>query len=237
MPSIPKKGSGIHILYSPSHWELLSSIRAEALIMMSPLQEVGLNPIVYGSVTRGDVASNSDVDIFVSTIPSSFMLEHTLEDAGLTPFRRVLVQATPKYAVKGYIYIDEKRSFSFPLTSMRVHERQFYSFGGELSLDGLEKGKRIPGVNKSLNLIEPVEDGHVEEPVVGREEEVAILLKIDVRTVRDRTRALSRRSRIGRTGVFLTRELSSDETFEQVLKRLSDTIPAVRRKIRNGGGL
>jgi predicted nucleotidyltransferase len=237
LSSIPKKGAGIHILYSPSHWELLSSLRAEALIMMSPLQEVGLNPIVYGSVTRGDVTPISDVDVFVSTIPSSFMLEHALEDAGLKPLRRVLIQATPKYAVKGYIYIDERRSFSFPLTNMRIHERQFYSFGGELSLDGLKEENRIPGVNKSLNLIEPVEDGHVEDTIVGREEEVASLLKIDARTVRDRTRALSRRSRIGRTGVFLTRELSSDETFEQVLKRLSDNIPAVRRKIRNNGDL
>lgn len=237
MPSFPKKGAGIHILYDPYHWELLSSMRAEALIMMSPLQEAGLNPIVYGSITRGDVSPNSDVDVFVSTISSSFRLEHALEDAGLKPLRRLLVQATPKYAVKGYIYIDERRSFSFPLTNMRIHERQFYSFGGKLSLDGLKDEKRILGVNKSLNLIEPVEDGHIEDTILGREEEAATLLKIDARTVRDRTRALSRRNKIGRTGVFLTRELSSDETFEQVLKRLSDNIPAVRRKIRNNGNL
>jgi predicted nucleotidyltransferase len=212
-------------------------MRTEALIMMSALQEVGLNPIVYGSLARGDITSTSDIDVFVSTIPSSFVLEHALEDAGLTPIRRVLIQATPKYAVKGYIYIDEKRSFSFPLSSMRVHERQFYSFGGELSIDQLRKDERTLGVNKLLNLIEPVEDGHVEEPVLGREEMVAALLKIDVRTIQDRIRALSRRRRIGRTGVFLTRELSSDETFEQVLKRLVDTVPAVRRKIRDNEDL
>jgi len=148
-----------------------------------------------------------------------------------------LIQATPKYALKGYIYVGEKRSFSFPLTSLRIHERQFYIFGGKLSLDGLERGERVPGVNKSLKLILPVEDGHIESPIKGREEEVAALLKIDVRTVRDRVRALSRREKIGRTGVFLKRELSSDETFELVLKRLSDSIPAVRRKIRKSEGL
>ncbi len=205
--------------------------------MMRPLLTAGLDPIVYGSVARGDVNPNSDIDIFVSTVPSSFLLERTIEDGGFKSFRRVLVQATPNYALKGYIYVGEGRSFSFPLTILRVHERQFYSFGGELSVDGCERGQRVPGVNKGLKLIEPVEHGHVESPVKGREEEVAAFLRIDVRTVRDRVRALSRRGEVGRTGVFLKRELSQDETFELVLKRLSDSVPAVRRKIRDSKGL
>jgi len=205
--------------------------------MMRPLCRAGLDPIVYGSVARGDVNPNSDIDIFVSEVSSSFLLERTIEDCGgFKPFQRVLVQATPSYALKGYIYVGERRSFSFPLTALHVHERQFYSFGGELSVDECEKEQRVPGVNKSLKLIEPVEHGHVESLVEGREEEVAALLKIDVRTVRGRVRALSRRREIGRTGVFLKRELSLDETFELVLKRLMDSVPAVRRKIRGSKG-
>jgi len=234
---VSKRESGVAILYDPSHWELLSSVRAEASAMMRSLRGAGLDPVVYGSVARGDVTPNSDIDVFISQVSSSFSLERAIEDGGFKSSCRVLVQATPNYALKGYIYVDERRSFSFPLTSLRIHEHQFYIFGGKLSYDGLESGKRVPGVNKGLRLIEPVEDGHIESPVKGREEEVAGLLGVDVRTVRDRVRALTRRDKIGRTGVFLKRELSPDETFELVLKRLSDSIPAVRRKVRSSGSL
>ncbi len=232
MCPISQRDFGTSVFYDPSHWKLLSSMRDEALGMMKPLRKAGLHPVVYGSVARGDVSPKSDVDVFVSQVSSSFSLERAIEDGGFNPLRRILIQATPNYALKGYIYVDERRSFSFPLTSLRVHERQFYVFGGELSCNELEKGERVPGVNKSLRLIEPVEGGHIESPVRGREEEVATLLKIDARTIRDRIRALSRRNKIGRTGVFLKRELPPDETFELVLKRLSDSIPAVRRKVR-----
>lgn len=237
MRPTPQRNFGIPVFYDSSHWELLSSMRSEAHDMMQPLCRENLHPIVYGSVARGDVTPKSDVDIFVAQVPSSFSLERAIEGGGFKSLRRILIQATPNYALKGYIYVDERRSFSFPLTSPRVHERQFYMFGGELSYDGLEREERVPGVNKSLMLIEPVGDGHMESPVKGREEEVAKLLKIDARTVRDRVRALSRRTKVGRTGVFLKREIAPDETFELVLKRLSDSIPAVRRRIRTSGGL
>jgi len=233
----PQRNFDISVFYDSSHWELLSSIRSEARDMMQPLCRSNFHPIVYGSVARGDVTPKSDVDIFIAYVPSSFSLERAIEDGGFRSLRRVLIQATPNYALKGYIYVDERRSFSFPLTSLRVHERQFYVFGGELSYDGLEREERVPGVNKSLMLIEPVGDGHIETHVKGREEEVATLLKIDARTIRDRVRALSRRNKIGRTGVFLKREIAPDETFELVLKRLSDSIPAVRRKVRTSRGL
>lgn len=234
LSSFSANGHGIPVLYSESHWRQLRSIRTEALRMMRPLNNAALNPIVYGSVARGDVTLSSDIDVFVPTVYSSFSLECAIEDGGFIPLRRVIIQATPRYAPKGYIYVDENRTFSFPLTGLRVHEREFYIFGGELSFDQLKREERVLGVDKSLTLIEPTEEGHVETGVTGREEEVASLLRIDVRTVRDRVRALSRRDEIGRTGVFLKRELSSDETFELVLKRLSDSIPAVRRRIRNG---
>jgi len=67
---------------------------------------------------------------------------------------------------------------------------------------------------------------------VGREEAVASLLGISVNTVRDRVRALLRRDKIGRTGVFIERELLPNETFEMVLKKLADQNPAVRRRLK-----
>jgi hypothetical protein len=81
-------------------------------------------------------------------------------------------------------------------------------------------------------LIEPTPKGHIESSIVGREEEVASLLGISLNTVYDRIHALLRRDKVGRTGVFIERELSNNETFEMVLKKLSDQNPAVRRRLK-----
>jgi Predicted nucleotidyltransferase len=41
-----------------------------------------------------------------------------------------------------------------------------------------------------------------------------------------------RRDEVGRTGVFIEKELSNDETFEIALKRLAYKNPAVRRRLK-----
>ena len=115
---------------------------------------------------------------------------------------------------------------------MRRVERDFYGFGGETTLLNLKEGERVVGVDKRLMLIEPSLEGHIESNIIGREEEIARLLSISVETVLDRVRALLRRDKIGRTGVFIETELASDQTFELTLKRLSETKPEVRRRLR-----
>jgi len=50
--------------------------------------------------------------------------------------------------------------------------------------------------------------------------------------VLDRVHALLRRDKVGRTGVYIERELTPEETFEMVLKQLADKNPAVRRRLR-----
>jgi predicted nucleotidyltransferase len=67
---------------------------------------------------------------------------------------------------------------------------------------------------------------------MGQEEAVANLLGISLNTVLDRVRALLRRDEVGRTGVFIEKELAPDETFEQALKQLADQNPAVRRRTK-----
>ena len=42
-----------------------------------------------------------------------------------------------------------------------------------------------------------------------------------------------KRDAVGRTGVFVKKELSPDETFEQALMSLSKENPAVRRKLKS----
>jgi predicted nucleotidyltransferase len=43
---------------------------------------------------------------------------------------------------------------------------------------------------------------------------------------------LTKRDTVGRTGVFVKRELSPDETFELALKKVSELNPAVRRRMK-----
>jgi hypothetical protein len=52
-------------------------------------------------------------------------------------------------------------------------------------------------------------------------------------TVLDRVRTLLKRDSVGRTGVFIKKDLAPDETFELALKRLSEANPAVRRRLNS----
>ena len=222
----------LEVTYTKSRWKLLRKYREEAAKILSTLKKFHLPGKTHGSIARGDVNAKSDVDIFIPEPRASLLVETALERAGVQINTRLLVQATPTYTIKAHIEIDDRTSVSFPLVKMRKVEREFYRFGGEIDLAQINKGIRTPGVNKRLRLIEPTEKGHVETSVVGREEFVARVLGISVETVFNRVNALSRRDEIGRTGVFLKKELESDETFELALKKLADENPVVRRRIR-----
>ncbi len=227
-----KRAERIEVVYDEKRWKLLAELRSEATRIMRALAQSHLNSVVHGSIARGDVTEKSDIDVFLPDLPSSFLIETILEQAGIPISRRVIVQATPTYAIKGHIEISKQETVSFPLVKLRPLERDFYKFGGEASLQMLERNVRVPGVDKRLMLIEPTSKGHVESTVVGREEAVAHLLGVSLETVFDRVRALLHRDEVGRTGVFIERELMPDETFEMVLKKLADQNPAVRRRLK-----
>ncbi len=227
-----KRAERVEVIYDKKRWKLLRELRSKTVQTIEILEKFHLRSIVHGSIARGDVSETSDIDIFLPDPPSSFIIETSLERSGVPVNRRIVVQATPLYAVKGYIEIDKQRCISFPLAKLRPVEKDFYKFGGEASLSMLRKDVRVPGVDKRLMLIEPTSEGHVESAVVGREEVVANLLGVSLNTVLDRVRALLRRDEVGRTGVFIERELSPDETFELVLKKLADQNPAVRRRLK-----
>jgi predicted nucleotidyltransferase len=219
------------VAYDAKHWDLLEKFRLKAKQMMEALERFRLESIVHGSVARGDVTEKSDIDVFIPFHPSSFIVETALEKANIPVNRRLVVQATPTYAMKAYIEIDENMSVSFPLMKMRKVERDFYTFGGEATLQKLKENLRMVGVDKRLMLITPTAKGHTESAVVGREEQTAKSLRISIETVLDRVHALLRRDEVGRTGVFIEKELRDEETFEMVLKKLADRNPAVRRRL------
>jgi predicted nucleotidyltransferase len=220
------------VAYDSARWALLDELREKAMRIMAALEDFRLRALVHGSIARGDVNKDSDIDVFIAEPQSSFLVETALERAELPINARLLTQATPNYAMKAYIEVDAGASVSFPLMRMRRVEREFYRFGGEVNLQKLKTGTRVAGVNKRLMLIEPTKKGHVESGIIGREETVAKHLGVCGETVLDRVHALLKRDEVGRTGVFVKKEVSRDETFEMVLKRLADENPAVRRRMK-----
>ncbi|MEM4890989.1 MAG: nucleotidyltransferase domain-containing protein, partial [Nitrososphaerota archaeon] len=87
----------LEVKYDDSRWRLLSRLRERALAVMKPLLDHGLNPIVYGSIARGDVDEKSDVDVFIQSPASTTIIELYLSEAGIMVRDRVLVQATPSH--------------------------------------------------------------------------------------------------------------------------------------------
>jgi len=222
----------LEVVYDAERWSLLKEFRQKTMRIMETLEIFHLEAVVHGSIARGNVNKKSDVDVFIPYQASSFIVETALEKARMSVNRRLITQATPNYAMKAFIEIDENTNVSFPLMKMRRVEREFYKFGGEATLENLRGELRVAGVDKRLMLIEPIEEGHRESTIVRREEQIAKLLGISVETVLDRVHALLRRDEVGRTGLFIEKELSNGETFELALKRLADRNPAVRRRIK-----
>jgi predicted nucleotidyltransferase len=220
------------VTYSTERWAQLNALRGRAVLVMAALKAFHLESLVHGSIARGDVNRDSDIDVFIPEVQNSFLVETALEKAGLPVNARLIVQATPTYAMKAHVEIDELMSVSFPLMEMRRVEREFYRFGGEVSLKQLKGDVRVAGVDKRLMLIEPTKQGHTESSIIGCEANAAKILGISVETVMDRVHALTKRDRVGRTGVFLKKELGPDETFELALKKISDANAAVRRRMK-----
>jgi len=219
-------------LYDRSHWSLFEDKRKTASQIMEALEAEGFQSVVHGSVARGDVEKDSDVDVLVPHPVPSYRLELCLARRGCRLFTRLVAQATPSHSPKAHIYLnaDETASVTFPLLKFKRLEYEFYRFGGMIDLEAIRSRQRAAGVTKRLTLIEPTEKGHFESQVIGRESEVAKILGVSPDIVRERVRVLTRRDKVGRTGIFLVVPLSEEEQFEEALKKIIESNPAVRRE-------
>uniref|UniRef100_A0A7J3ZIN8 protein adenylyltransferase n=1 Tax=Fervidicoccus fontis TaxID=683846 RepID=A0A7J3ZIN8_9CREN len=221
------------VVYSERRWKALTEKRCIARELMEALRRQGIHSIVHGSVARGDVKEESDVDVFVPYVVPSFKVELALESTKYKILQKKIVQATPKHTPKAYLILDPQEGIvvSFPLAKMTTRELEFYYFGGALDLSGVIRGERRPGVNKRLEIVIPTPRGHVEYSILGRESEVARILGISIDTVLERVRVLTRRDEVGRTGVFLERTLSPEASIEAELEILKSKNPALRRAV------
>ena len=228
----PWELQGEEVVYTEDRWRLLRAKRRLALRAMRALEPLGSPVVTHGSIARGDVRPSSDVDVVVlEPRPPGLVVFH-LERAGLQPRRYEIVQATPGYVPKVYIYLDDRGELvvSVPLAPLGPREREFYKWGGELDIRGVEEGRRVPGVNKKLRLIYPTEWGHVEMDIEGMEAAVARLLGVSIETVRERIRVLTRRRRVGHTGPFVRVEAPGDADIEEVIEEIARRNPFFRRR-------
>lgn len=220
------------VIYNEERWQIFERLRARALEVMKTLVKHGFNPIVHGSIARGDVDKGSDVDVFVPYVVPSYQIELALRELGSGPVKREIVMATPWQLPKAHAYLEEDRSVTFPLVEPRRLELEFYHFGGAAEIEQVQQKTRMAGVDKRLMLIEPTPRGHLESRVIGKEAEVAKRVGVSLELVRERVKVLTRRADVGHTGVFLQRELAPDENFETVFKRLVEGNPAVKLRLR-----
>lgn len=221
---------GREVTYTEERWEILREKRRRAKEVMGRLREFGIHSIAYGSIARGDVKKNSDVDIFIPYQIPSYKIEIALE--GFEVVERRIVQATPNYAIKGEIVLTDETTVSFPLVKMRENELDFYRFGGCLSYGEILRNKRVAGVDKRLFLIIPTERGHREVSVFDVQPSyVAKVLNVSLEIVEERIRVLTRRREIGRTGIFLQEVVPSDSSFEAYLDEIAKSNPMVRKRI------
>jgi predicted nucleotidyltransferase len=227
-------GEGGEVVYDPYRWETLKRLRVIAAVYLRGLKKDGFDAIVHGSVARGDVTAKSDVDVFIPEVPPSYAIETTVGRIERVS-KRELTQATPAHTLKGILHVAEAVKVTFPLLPLREKERDFYRFGGELGLEGLEAERRVAGVDKRLMVIMPTDYGHYEFSALDNMVRASKTLGVRLETVQERVRVLTRRDRIGRTGIYYKEELGEDETFEGKLRERASEDPSLRRLIQQRG--
>ncbi|MEZ0290330.1 MAG: nucleotidyltransferase domain-containing protein [Sulfolobales archaeon] len=224
------------VIYGRERFELLRRFREKAIDILLHLERYGLKGYVHGSVARGDVSRDSDIDIVVLEVVNPVIISVALEGLGGYSHAEIIM-ATPIHTPKIYFYLDPQESIvvSAPLGRLSLVESEFYRFGGVIDLVGLLESKRVVGVDKRLMLIIPTEKGHIERSVIGYESETARILNISIETVLDRVKALTRRDEHGRTGVFIKRRISYNESIEETIDSLCREESAFRRKTTQYG--
>ena len=218
--------------YTNQDWEILRKKREQALFLLKMFIKEGLNPYVIGSIARGDVHRDSDIDLIFPYVLSPFKIEYILSLNGFENYFREIIMATPSDPLKMYIYISELESISFPLTKLDKKSLEFYNFGGKISYEQLKQEVRLPGIDKRLVLIEPIDNGHHETSIIGNEHLVAKKVNVSLDTVLEREKVLLKREKVGKTGVFIKKQIDIGESSEEILKNLAKNKRIVRKKLQ-----
>jgi uncharacterized protein len=223
--------AGEEVHYSADQWQLFRDFRRISLKYVRLLHENGFNSLTYGSIARGNVKPTSDIDIVLKERFPSFQLELFLEEQGFRVLGRKIIQATPNDVIKANYLLEDEICITLLLTDFTSMPFEFYKFGGALDYSKMVTGIRVPGVDKRLVLIEPTEFGHRETALAECQHIAAKILGVSQKIIDQRVRVLTRRDKIGRTGVYLNVELHPDENVEESLRSIAKKNPMVRRRL------
>lgn len=223
-------------IYDEERWKILREKRERGTAVLEILMRRGIIGFIYGSVARGDVRRESDIDVVIldCSLPPS-LIEDMLSGELGEPYYREIIQASPRSVPKCHIHFDEELVVSIPLGTVRMKEREFYKFGGRIGLEEVRNGIRVPGVNKELKLIYPTPSGHLLLPVVGHESAVAKILGIDEASVKERVKVLTKRRVVGKTGLYANYRLMPGESIEEALLRLRGVKKWLDERLRREG--
>ena len=219
------------VTYSENHLKLLSQKRKRSKLLLEMFAKEGLNPFIYGSIARGDVHNDSDIDIVFLQLITPYQIEIILDKNGFNSYFREIIMATPADTLKLYIYLNELESITIPLSKFNKKSREFYDFGGKIKLDQAIDSIRVPGIDKRLVLIQPLANGHEEYSIIGNEHLAAKQLNVGIDLINERKKVLLKREKFGKTGVFLKRPIEMNESTEYVLKKLITNKSIVRKKL------
>lgn len=220
------------IKYTKENWERLKDFRKEAKKILSALKEYDLKAFAHGSVARGDVKKDSDIDIIIPRTIPSFKVELALQEKGYDNYDRRIVMATPWHLPKVHYDLGGKRMITVPLEKPKEIEEDFYRFGGIVNLQQIENNERVPGVDKRLVLIEPEKNGHKEKQVIAKEGKVAKKLNVSIEIVEERVEVLTRREKIGKTGIFLEKKINPTKNVETVWEHIKERNPETSKRNR-----
>jgi predicted nucleotidyltransferase len=208
--------------------QILNHLRKISFSYLKLLKENRIKAFIHGSVARGDVNEASDIDIHIPYLIPSFRLDVIDE---FERSERRIIMGTPNSTIKGFVEVDEKISLTFPLTPPTEREIDFYRFSGLMYLEELLEKVGVPGVTKQLLLIEPTNEGYWYSSLISHKKKAMKSLNISQRIVDERIRVLTRRDKVGRTGLILDYSLPPTTNFEQALHHLSSQNPIVRNQI------
>ncbi len=219
------------VTYSENHLKLLQQKRERSKTLLEMFVKEGLNPFIYGSIARGDIHNDSDIDMVLIQSIAPYQIEIILDKNGFNNYFREIIMATPADTLKLYIYLNELESITIPISKFNKKSSEFYDFGGKINLNQIINSIRVPGIDKRLVLIQPISDGHEEYSIIGNENLAAKQLNVSIDLINERKRVLLKREKFGKTGVFLKRSIGVGETTELVLKKLSNKNTIVRKKL------
>jgi predicted nucleotidyltransferase len=219
------------VRFSENHLKLLHEKREQTKFLLEIFVKEGLNPFAYGSIARGDVHKDSDVDIVIVQNIAPFQVEIILDKNGFNHYFREIIMATPTDSLKLYLYLNELESITIPISKFDKRAKEFFNFGGKINLEQLKGNIRVPGIDKRLVLIQPTPEGYEEYSVIGNEHLAAKQLKVKIDLINERKRVLLKREKFGKTGVFLKRPIGIHESTEDVVKLLMKKNSIVRKKL------